>query len=1117
MPSLDPSPSEIHQYVESWLEKVSPDQVPYTEEAIADNSQPPTKVVFKIGGDSESDEKSECQTHPDEYYLPPASVGHCLEATALLHDDRLERGLCVSMPSVRVDPVQPEDRLRPNKSAEAIDPAENGSHPSTSNCLMPRASTTHVLHELYSSIHCITSACEDNRTSNLEKSNSLPNISTQVASALGSSCKAFMSFLSVMTLRDNLTGPALGDDNQSEALLMMESLQKMSAIEDEEELRASLTDLQSRASFRFREHWNDFQILRERLESEPLSPKFSETEFALDVVSEGGDAFEDIEELMDELNMPQDLRAEISSTVQQAKLVYPAEESTFVETERNQSDSEDDLEQFVEESNNETKQSLESDTASIAEDITQTQQRYDNGEIDPLETMQSVYSKSENDEEEEEQGEEVRDVGNDREDGLTKETDDERGEGEEGAVTVKDDTGGKVSVEKEDQEAEEVLMEEVQEEGEDCSVEETDEREGDEKTAEEEADEWGKGEAEESQGDRIEEGTVEVIEESDDEEEEADEFIGETDGEERVASEDNNEEEEESEQEVVEDGEDINIEDEENEGEETDNNMEEEEKCDEGEESRKEPQETVHSLEEESAGEKEVEEEIEESIKTGQMLDDKQREDDSENESDELNEGIDELEEQESKGELEEEHASEDADSIAASPDCKHLLEEASYLQQQSSCDETKAKVAEPNTGSPTTYSTECQCEDDKGNGTDTVNEFERDDGGKPREDGRDILQHPVEISQELLDFVNSALQSSSLIFTYDARGNVRIEPDSARVTHNKQYVIPKSGNDTSYGLKCLPSPSNSGLSDYRPETSESGGYKTQESVDIVTDSGEEASPVCGGKTDIPFRKCGTNVEGTDSKPPDAIITDVLRKNTGGSFSSYDSGTKASKEDLSYFSAASSQKADTEPATQCISSPTEKDSADGVLIDQGRWLLKENHLIRKSPPVSQGMYGDLDCTSLDTGQENNSEDSPSHCNTQHQLLADISSSELEEMAKPQTPKCTYYNMPHGSDSDPFLDDSSVKSGKRDASSIRGRGFRVSPTINTSKTWINKNGSLSSFESVQFKIQDRKVHPEGESSPVTRARRTPGGERGVVQVEDTCDALRVRCSQFCPIL
>ncbi|XP_034411260.1 oxygen-regulated protein 1 [Cyclopterus lumpus] len=1287
MPSLNPSPSEIHQYVENWLEHVSPDQVPYTMEAIADQSQPPTKVVFKIGGDSESDEKSECQTQPDEYYLSPgdaikksASAGRCLEATALLHGDQFARGLCISMPSVRVDPVQQEDRLRPRTSAEAIGPADNGSPPSTSNVLIPRASTSHVLHELYSSIHCIRSACEDNRTSNLEKSNSLPNISTQVASAFGSSCKAFMSFLSVMTLRDNLTGSAPGDDNQSEAMLMMESLQKMSAIEDEEELRASLTDLQSRASSRFRERWNDFQILRERLESEPLSPTFSETEFALDVVSEGGDAFENIEELMDELNMPHDLRAEISSTVQQAKHFYPVEESTFVETERNQSDSEDGLEHFVEECNNETKQSPGSDTTSIAEDITQTQQGYDNGEIDQLEKMQSVYFKSdqepnnepeisltdrdetltdkENEKEEEEQVKEVMDVGNDREDGLTKDTADdgeEKGESEEGAVTVMDDMEQekweveKVSVEKEDsdqeveegtgdemtvdeeedgeniEEAKEVLMEEVQEARVDHSLEETDEREGDEETEEEEADECEKGEEEKRQWDGIEEGAVEVIEESDegeeeeniieemeeeeedeadefigetdegeevgnmkvDEEEEADEAMGETDGEEvgtiieeaekeeeeeekeadafteyveeeaeedfeeegdmkeviedkgeeedventrkktEVASEDNNEEEEESEQEVVEDGEDgedvevINTEDEEDEGEETDKNMEEEEKCDECEESRKEPEQTVNTLEEESAGEKKVEEKIEENMKTGKMLDDKEREDDSENGSNELNEGLDEMEEQESKGELEEEHASEDADSITGGTDCKNLLEEALYLQQQSSCDEANAKVAEQNTESPTKYSTECQCEDDKGNGTDTVNGFETDEGEEPHEDGSGILQHPVEISQELLDFVNSALQSSSLIFTYDARGNVRIEPDTARVTQNKQYVIPKSRKDISYGLKRLPSPNTSGLSDYRPETSESGGYKTQESLDIVTDSGEEASPVCRGKTDIPFRR--TNVERTDSKPSDARNTDVLEKSrlkSGGSFSSYDSGTKASKEDLSYFSAASSQKADTEPAaeaTQCISFPPEKDSADGVLIDQGRWLLKENHLIRKSPPVSQGMYGHLDSTSVDTGQENNSEDSLSHCNTQNNPLAAISSSELEEMAKPQTPKCTYYNMPHGSDSDPFLDDSSVKSGKGDASRVRGKGFRVSPTIDTSKTWTNKNGSLSSFASVEFKMQDRKVHPEGESSAVTRARWTSGGERGVLQAQDTRDTLRVRCSQYCPIL
>ncbi|KAK9538662.1 hypothetical protein VZT92_003820 [Zoarces viviparus] len=1308
MPSLNPSPSEIHQYVENWLEKVSPEPVPHTEEAIADKSQPPTKVVFKLGDDSESDEKSECQTHPDECYLSPgdaikksASVAHCREATALLHNEQYVKGLCVSMPSVRVDPVQQEDRLRPHKSAEAIGPADSGLSSSTANLLDPKANTKHVLHELYSSIHCIRSACEANTTSNLEKSNSLPHFPTQVASVFGSSCKAFVSFLSVVTLRDNLTGSALEDDNESEAMLMMESLQKISAIEDEQELRESLTDLQSRASSQFRERWKDFQNLRERLESEPLSPKFSDTEFALDVLSEGSDAFENIEELMDELNMPQDLRAEISSTIHQAKSFYPVEESTFVETERNQSDSEDDVEQFVEECNNETKQSPELNITSIAEDITRTKLGNDNGEIDKSEKMQSVYSESdqepykepeisqtdrdesltdkEHDKEEEEQVNEVREVENEREDGHTKEIDGEETEkrereeeAEEGTVTEVDDKESqeeweaeKGRVEDEDsvqeveegteeemtmdeeedreklEEAEEVLMdEEVQEAREDASVEETDDRDGDEETeeGEDEADEGEKSEEEKRQGDENEEEAGEVIEESDegeeeeniieevkegeedeaddfigetdegeevgnikevDEEEEADEAMGETDGEgigniieeveeeeeeeeegegeadavtedveeeaengieeenneeekmkegieekdeeedveniieeiqeeeeeedtdavtethvERevieekdeeeenteVASEENDEEEEEIEQEVVEDGEDVEV-----------INTEDRVVRRKSEESRKESEETGDSLEEESVGGKEVLEKIEENVKARQMLDDKERENDEENENNELNEGLDETEEQESKDEEEEENASEDADGTV----CKNLLEEASYLQQQSSCDEANAdaKVAEHNTESPTKYSSDCQCEDDKGNGTDTGNEFATDDGGEPHEEGSGTPQHPVEISQELLDFVNSALQSSSLIFTYDARGNVRIEPDSARVTQNKQSVIPKRRKDNSYGLKRLPSPSTSGLSDYRPETSESGGYKTQESVDIVSESGEEA--------DIPIRR--TNVVRADSKQSVASNAEALqnsRLKSGGSFSSHDSGTKASKEDLSYFSAASSQKAETDPATEatrCISCTPEKDSPDGVLIDQGRWLLKENHLIRKSPPVSLGMYDQFDSTSVDTDQENTSVDSPSHCNAQHNPLAAISSSELEEMAKPQTPKCTYYNMPHGSDSDPFLDDSSVKTGKRDASSVRGRGFRVSPTIDTSKTWANKNGSLSSFASVEFKVSDRKVHPEGESSAVTRARWTPSGRGDVLQAQDSRDTLYVRCGQYCPIL
>ncbi|XP_041805849.1 oxygen-regulated protein 1 [Chelmon rostratus] len=1318
MPSLNPSPSEIHQYVESWLEKVSPDPAPHTEEAIADESEPRTKVMFQIGGDSESDEKTECQTNLDEYYPSPGDavkksssclsvpLCHAAPATALLHNEQYMRGLCVSMPSVRVDPVHQENRLRAHRSAEAIAPADNESSSSTSNVLSPHAKIKPALRQLCSSVHCIRRVPDTNTTSNLEKSNSLPDFPTQVASVFGSSCKAFLSFLSVMTLRDVLTGSAAGDGNQSrstsEAMLMMESLQKISAIDDEQEQRASLTDLQSRASSNLRERWKDFQILRERLESEPLSPKFSETEFALDVVSEGGDIFEDqhlvIDELMEELNMPQDLREQISSTIQ-AKGFYPAEESTFVETER-LSDSEEDVEKFVEECNDETKQSPEPDT--LAEDITQTKQDEDDNEqtktmteqepdkaqevgTDVKESEISQIEKDDKENEDEEQVGEDREEVNDREEGHTKELDDDGSgeetetgeregeeEAEEGPSTEEnmDDNRqeereaeeGKEEEEEtvdkaeegteeevtlyEEEEGEELNLkdEEDQEEREDGSVE-TDEREGVEEAEEEEevedkvdeeADDEDKGEEGETEvkkGEEIEEEADEVTEETDEEEvdnnveevqeeeegeEEADTFsvdveeeaqegveenaeeemmevIEEKDEEEEVenlikekeeedvvtekdveneateeeeeeeeegeeeeemeddrkdgrekdeeedetevVSEENNEEEDEEEQDrqqEEEQEEDVEVKntkgrvitDEEEEEDETDKNIDEQERA-EGEESRKELLKTGNSLEEESVEEEGVLEEmkIEESMKAEQSRDEEEREDDEESKSSEFSEVLDEVEEHESKEGAEEESVPDDADSIAADTDCKVLLEEASYLQQQSSCEEEEAAVdanaAEHDNESPTKYSSEGQCELDKDIGSDKADELEAEEGGERSSS----LPHPVEISQELLDFVNSALQSSSLTFTYDAQGNIRIEPDSARVVQNKLTVIPKSKEDISYGLKCLRSPSTSELSDYRPETSESGGYKSQDSVDIVTESEEEASrkpfPVCRHVTGIPNGR--TNMQRANSKLHVTSNSDTLqnsRLKSGGSFSSFDSGTKASREDLSYFSGASSQKADAEAtaeAAQSISFASEKDSADGVLIDQGRWLLKENHLIRKSPPVSLGMYGNVDSTSLDTGQENTSEDSLSQYKTRHNPLAAISSSELEEMAKPPTPKCTYYNMPHGSDSDPFLDDSSFKSGKKDTSSVRGRGFRVSPTIDTSKTFASKNGSLSSFASVEFKIPDRKVHPEGESSAVTQPRRTSSGGGSVLQAQDSLDTLHVRCGQYCPIL
>nr|XP_004542988.1 oxygen-regulated protein 1 [Maylandia zebra] len=1453
MPSLDPSPSEIHQYVENWLEKVTPDQVPYPEEVITEETQSRTKVIFQIGGDSESDEKNECHTNFDENNPSSNDVikgsSSCLSVPLSHQELTTVQGLSVSMPNVRADLEHQENRLRPHKSAEAICPAGDETS-SSSNFLSPKAKIKPALQQLCSSIQCIRRASDTNVASNLEKSNSLPDFPTQVASVFGSSCKAFVSFLSVMTLRDHLIDSTPREDKisrtKSEAMLMMESLQKISAIEDEEEQRASLTDLQSRASSRLRQSWKDFQILRERLESEPLSPKVSETEFALDVVSEGGDAFEEqhsgIDELMEELSMPQDLREQIASTI---RTFYPVEESQCVETDRNQSDSEEDLEQFVQDCNDETKQSLESDSRCVTEDTpdavytqqgqiiskseqpsetqeSQTEkeellkdkenetkeeesgkeeqleeekevkmrededtkeieadcyttekedwereeeeeeeQEAKSGEVSSEESIDKeeggAYEEEETKEEEsrkEEQLEEKREVkikgdgdtedeseGTEKEDGEREEdreeepeqseSDEDSGEGsvdkEEAGVDEEEQETDGEEVKKEEESREQEQLEEKREvkikgggdtedesegtEKEDGEREEDREEEpeqSDEDSGEGSVDKEEAGVDEEEQGTDEEETTEEVDEVNqqyrDRTDTEADSEG--TEKENRGRGEDGEEKPEQSESEEVSDEQSLDKkgaeadeeeeemtlderelgdelgEGEEEEADETDEDFmnedptqysaeetderegagetEEEEKinekvCEEGEEKssdggeneerhkeekedegdnvedtnkgggvenvtveleqEEEENEELHLVtgdveqellegtdvsddEEKKIGdgieadeEEEVEAEIngvtatdaEESVSEN-ADDDKEMEEFNEDRNElevedeketqqieEVSEGNNEEEEVEEEREQDEEHEEEGSgDSVVKNTeeerartttdeeevdggrdmdtedekydeaeDRRREPEQTESSQEEESAEERECgeelerdenltagqtgdeeereddEEKEPQekldqekkqgTESPSKYSSEGQCADDKGNGTDTVTET--DEGGEMLTERSGSLSHPGEISQELLDFVNYALRSSSLVFIYDKDGNIRIEPDNAQVVKTKQSVLLKSRKDSSYGLKCLPSLSTSDLSDYRPETSESGSYRTQESVDIMSESGGEASE----KPSPVYTHSAVQAERTSLELASSKLS--VASNSGTFPSSSDSGTKASREDLSYFSAASSLKADREATTQaaqCISFVSQN-SADGVLIDQGRWLLKENHLIRKSPPVSLGMYSNLDSTSVDTGQENTSDDSPPHFKTQHSPLAAISSSELEEMAKPPTPKCIYYNLPHGSDSDPFLDASSIKS------SARGRGVRVSPTIDTSKTWANKNGSQSSFASVEFRIPDRKVHPEGESAVVTQPSRTSGGVSHVLQAQDSMDNLHLRCGQYCPIL
>ncbi|XP_036451848.1 LOW QUALITY PROTEIN: oxygen-regulated protein 1 [Colossoma macropomum] len=393
-------------------------------------------------------------------------------------------------------------------------------------------------------------------------------------------------------------------------------------------------------------------------------------------------------------------------------------------------------------------------------------------------------------------------------------------------------------------------------------------------------------------------------------------------------------------------------------------------------------------------------------------------------------------------------------------------------------------------------------------------------------EEAEGCLCHPMEISQELLDFVNFALLSSALTFTYDSNGHLRIEPDKCKI---RETSLVERNVDSQYVQRRLPSPNTSDLSDYRPETSDSGGDISQVSTDLFTETGEEEVERLSTYQGIMKpsskngKRCDKALDNSSTKTNSGAFTKHTAsrslKSVNSLASFHDSIANSTMQEPTYSNTSSSFNEDSEPVQRTVFC-SEADSSEGILIDKGRWLLKENHLIRKSPPVLMGMYENVDTTSADTGQDNTSEEAPyPPCGTQPSPFAVISSSELEEMAKPPTPKCTYFNMPHSSDSDPFLDNQSTNSSKGGGDIRKCRELKVSPMDETSKTWAKKNGSLPSFASVEFKLPDGKVHPEGglASGVVEKTARSQSISSRAAQEEESVEGLNLRCGRHCPIL
>ncbi|XP_071187178.1 oxygen-regulated protein 1-like [Salvelinus alpinus] len=189
---------------------------------------------------------------------------------------------------------------------------------------------------------------------------------------------------------------------------------------------------------------------------------------------------------------------------------------------------------------------------------------------------------------------------------------------------------------------------------------------------------------------------------------------------------------------------------------------------------------------------------------------------------------------------------------------------------------------------------------------------------------------------------------------------------------------------------------------------------------------------------------------------------------------------------------------------------------DCVPMEENRWLLRDC-VIRKS--VSEPININKNTSALTEDEcKDTKEDVP------YSLFGHTDWEDMVKTVKPLVAKCTYFNLPHGCDSDPYQDDlSSVSKG----SAMGDVSKDSKDNAEEPKLWAEKNETLPAFSPTDFKMPDNKVHPLIEA---------PGGGKVVVvqpgkgqsgkgqtdvkkipQEPDALEMLYFSCGQHCPIL
>ncbi|XP_041922897.1 oxygen-regulated protein 1-like [Alosa sapidissima] len=396
-----------------------------------------------------------------------------------------------------------------------------------------------------------------------------------------------------------------------------------------------------------------------------------------------------------------------------------------------------------------------------------------------------------------------------------------------------------------------------------------------------------------------------------------------------------------------------------------------------------------------------------------------------------------------------------------------------------------------------------------------------------------------TEIRQTILNNTSSQLINTSrsspasrvtspLAFSYDSRSrDSEGSPQANRVKSIREMFLAKSSSENQFVQRRHPGPLRTDRSESRPATSDSGATGSQHSPDVSSaeeDTGRMA--IAKGYVRRTIERLygggGTGKAPEANRPPSASKgkrKEALLQNTVRSLAAVHEARSRVISDLSYFNATSSFDI-TEP-TQCIAMNAQVGSKNAVLIDEGRWLMRENHPLQTTLLESPGTPANMKSSSSDyecgTTKGDRKEDAP----YSHFSSAKSHSTDTEE---PVVPHCTYLTLPHGGDSEPEEDEPCPKADP----SKKKKEQKVAPITEAPKACSERNGVLPAFIP-EFKKSNNKVHPLMDFLPLSPPVMTQPSKRqasqatqmGVAQrtaaEPDFLEMLYLACGEHCPFL